>query len=165
MLFVGNDASSPEIAANLLRRQVGDRVEVLTAGAQVPEPGGRADDILVQMGLNPASEERLSVRSLNVADRVVVLGTGLDVARMAGRRYEEWDVENEDLAERVRRLGAELLQTGSAGSGSEVAGAAARLSGLRGALRPAVRLARVVQQAARRAVTSVAAGARRGRRR
>ena len=109
VLFVGNDQSSPEIAANLLRRLVGDRVEIITAGAQLSDPGGRADDILVQMGLNPANEERLSVRALNVADRVVVLGTGLDVARVAGRRYEEWDVANEDLEERVRLLSVELL--------------------------------------------------------
>ena len=110
VLFVGNDQSSPEIAANLLRRRVGERVEISTAGAQPREHGGRADDILVQMGLNPATEERLSAHALNVADRVVVLGTGLDVARVAGHRYEEWDVANEDLGERVRRLAVELLE-------------------------------------------------------
>lgn len=108
MLFVGNDQSSPEIAANLLRRLVGDDIEVVTAGAQPAAPGGRADDILVQMGLNPASEERLSVRDLRTADRVVVLGAGLDVARVPGQRYEEWDVEHDDLEERVRVLGLEL---------------------------------------------------------
>ena len=108
VLFVGDDASSPEIAATLLRRLVGEQVEVRTAGAQRPDPGGRGDDILVQMGLNPAAEERLSVSSLNVSERVVVLGTDLDVARLPGRRYEEWDVANEDLAEHVRRLAIEL---------------------------------------------------------
>ncbi|SER06289.1 Protein-tyrosine-phosphatase [Microlunatus flavus] len=109
MLFVGDDASSPDIAASMLRRLVGDRVEIRTAGAQRPDPGGRGDDILVQMGLNPASEERLSAQALNVADHVVVLGTHLDVARVAGRTYEEWDVEQDDLAGRVRRLAVDLL--------------------------------------------------------
>lgn len=109
MLFVGDDASSPDIAASMLRRLVGDRVEIRTAGAQRPAPGGRGDDILVQMGLNPATEERLSAHALNVADHVVVLGTHLDVARVAGRTYEEWDVEQEDLATRVRRLAVDLL--------------------------------------------------------
>ena len=109
VLFVGDDASSPDIAASLLRSLVGEQVEIRTAGAQRPEPGGRGDDILVQMGLNPASEERLSAHSLTVADHVVVLGTHLDVARVAGRTYEVWDVENDDLASRVRRLAVALL--------------------------------------------------------
>lgn len=108
VLFVGDDAASPEIAASMLRRLVGDGVEVVTAGAQRPDPGGRGDDILVQMGLNPATEEPLGVHALNVADRVVVLGTGLDVARVPGRRYEEWDLADEDLAVRVRQLALEL---------------------------------------------------------
>ena len=109
VLFVGDDASSPAIAATLLRRLVGDRIDVRTAGAQRPDPGGRGDDILVQMGLDPAGEERLSVQALNVADHVVVLGTDLDVARVAGHTYEEWDVENDDLAARVRRLAIDLM--------------------------------------------------------
>lgn len=108
VLFVGDDASSPAIAATLLRRLVGDQVEIRTAGAQRPDPGGRGDDILVQMGLDPAHEERLSVAALSVAERVVVLATGLDVARLPGRRYEEWDLAEEDLADHVRRLAIEL---------------------------------------------------------
>lgn len=109
VLFVGDDASSPDIAASLLRRLVGDRVEIRTAGAQRPDPGGRGDDILVQMGLDPATEERLTAHALNVADHVVVLGTHLDVARVAGRTYDEWDLEVEDLAAHVRRLAVDLL--------------------------------------------------------
>ena len=38
--------------------------------------------MLVMMGLNPAHEERLSVRALNTSDRGVILGAGLDVGRM-----------------------------------------------------------------------------------
>ena len=81
VLFVGDDASSTQIAESLLRRLVGDRVEIHTAGAQPPNPGGREDQMLVMMGLNPAHEERLSVRALATSDRVIVLGTSLDVAR------------------------------------------------------------------------------------
>ena len=65
VLFVGGDASSTQIAESLLRRLVGDRVEIHTAGAQPPNPGGREDQMLVMMGLNPAHEERLSVRALS----------------------------------------------------------------------------------------------------
>ncbi|GAB2582785.1 hypothetical protein GCM10009593_22480 [Microlunatus antarcticus] len=109
VLFVGDDASSTQIAETLLRRLVGDRIEISTAGAQLPDPGGRADQMLVMMGLDPAHEERLSVRSLHSADRVVILSTTLDVARVPGRSYEEWDVENDDLQERVRVLALDLL--------------------------------------------------------
>jgi hypothetical protein len=109
VLFVGDDASSTQIAATLLRHLVGDRVEIRTAGAQQPDPGGRADQLLVMMGLDPAHEERLSVRSLHASDRVVILSRTLDVARVPGRTYEEWDVEHDDLAERVRVLAVDLL--------------------------------------------------------
>jgi hypothetical protein len=109
VLFVGNDASSTQIAATLLRHLVGDRVEIRTAGAQPPDPGGRADQMLVMMGLDPAHEERLSLRSLQACDRVVILSSTLDVARVPGQTYEEWDVENDDLAARVRTLALDLL--------------------------------------------------------
>jgi hypothetical protein len=109
VLFVGDDASSPSIAASLLQRLVGDQIDVRTAGAQPADPGGRGDDILVQMGLDPAHEERLSVAALSVADHVVVLGRHLDVARVAGHTYEEWDVEDGDLEADVRRLAITLL--------------------------------------------------------
>ena len=109
VLFVGDDASSTQIAATVLRRLVGDQVEIRTAGAQRPDPGGRADQMLVMMGLDPAHEERLSAASLRWADRVVVLSTTLDVARVPGKTYEEWDVESDDLQQRVRVLAVDLL--------------------------------------------------------
>ena len=111
VLFVGDDAASTQIAETLLRNLVGDRVEIRTAGAQRPDPGGRADQMLVMMGLDPAHEERLSVASLHAADRVVILSTTLDVARVPGRTYEEWDVEDDDLAAHVRALAIDLLGT------------------------------------------------------
>lgn len=109
VLFVGDDASSPQIAASLLRRLAGDRLLVETAGTHEFERGGRSDEMLVAMGLDPAEEHLLSSRSLHTADRVVVLGTDLDVARLSGPRYEEWDLAHDDLASRVEALAAELL--------------------------------------------------------
>ena len=111
VLFVGDDASSTQIAESLLRRLLGDRVEIHTAGAQPPNPGGREDQMLVMMGLNPAHEERLSVRALSTSDRVIVLGTSLDVARIPGRHYEEWDLGGSSLEERVETLAAELIHS------------------------------------------------------
>jgi len=108
VLFVGHDAASPQIAASLLRRLAGDRVSVATAGTKPAEPGGRSDEMLVAMGLDPADEQRLSSRALHTADRVISLGAGLDVARLPGPRYEEWDIEQDDLISRVQALSNDL---------------------------------------------------------
>jgi len=104
VLFVGDDASSPQIAASLLRDAAGDRVDVDTAGTQPDTPVGRTDEMLVAMGLDPAEEKRLRSTELHNADHVVVLGTGIDVARLPGPRYEEWDLERDDLLGRVEVL-------------------------------------------------------------
>lgn len=108
VLFVGNDASSPQIAASLLRQLTGDRVAVSTAAIRPAEPGGRSDEMLVAMGLNPANEQPLSARALHTADRVISLGAGLDVARLPGPRYEEWDLTQSDLIDRVQALSDEI---------------------------------------------------------
>lgn len=109
VLFIGHDSSSPQIAASLLSQVAEDRVRVATAGTQPADPGGRSDEMLVAMGLNPADEHRVSVHSLNHADRVVSLGVGLDVARVGGARYEEWDLGHEDLVVHVEELSDDLL--------------------------------------------------------
>jgi hypothetical protein len=108
VLFVGHDASSPQIAASLLRRVAGDRIAVGTAGTQTADPSGRSDELLVAMGLDPADEQRLSAGALYTADLVVILGAGLDVARLPGPRYEEWDLAHDDLADRVQTLSDNL---------------------------------------------------------
>ncbi|CAA9304660.1 MAG: hypothetical protein AVDCRST_MAG61-1316 [uncultured Friedmanniella sp.] len=108
VLFVGSDASSAQIAASLLHRLAGDRVEVYTAGTEMADPGGRSDEMLVAMGLDPADQNRLSAGTLHMADRVVILGTDLDVARLPGPRYEEWDLTQVDLIDRIENLCDEL---------------------------------------------------------
>ena len=109
--------ASPQIAASLLRRLTGDRVAVNTAGIRPAEPGGRSDEMLVAMGLDPADEQRLSTRALHTADRVVSLGAGLDVARLPGPRYEEWDLTEGDLITRVQALSDELTTVPAAKPG------------------------------------------------
>ena len=64
--------------------------------------------MLVAMGLDPAHEKLLSTRALHTADRVVILGTDLDVARLPGPSYEVWDLSSDDLAARVQALSEEL---------------------------------------------------------
>jgi len=155
VLFVGDDASSTQIAETLLRRLVGDRVEIHTAGAQRPDPGGRADQMLVMMGLNPAHEERLSTRALSSSRRVVVLGTTQDVARLPGRWYEEWDITAGDLEARVEALAAELL-----GASDDAEHPVGRHAGLRVAHLPAAAAGR-----ASRVLRALVGLARRARRR
>ena len=104
VLFVGNDESSPERAAGLLRRLAGDRVRVGTASTQ------------------PTAEQRLSSRALYTTDRVVILGAGLDVARLPGPRYEEWDLVDDDLVHRVERLSSQLDRVPTTGAGSSLLG-------------------------------------------
>lgn len=108
VLFVGHDSTSPQIAASLLRQVAGERISVETANTLPVEPGGRSDEMLVAMGLDPAGEHRLTARALRTADRVVSLDADLDVARLPGPRYEEWDVAQNDLTDRVQALSDEL---------------------------------------------------------
>lgn len=109
VLFIAHDASSPQIAAGLLSQVAQDRVRVDTASTQPEDPGGHTDELLVAMGLNPAEQQRISVRNLNRADRVISLGVGLDVARIGRAHYEEWDLASGDLIARVEALGHALL--------------------------------------------------------
>ena len=129
VLFVGDDAGSTQIAESLLQRLVGDRVEIHTAGAQPPNPGGREDQMLVMMGLNPTHEERLTARALATSDRVIVLGTSLDVARVPGRRYEEWDLNDSSLEAHVEALAAERTDQDPSGSRVDPGEAAAESAG------------------------------------
>lgn len=108
VLFVDRDGGSTQVAASLLRRVAGDRIAIRTAVTEPADPGGRSDEMLVAMGLNPADDQRLSAGALHTADRVVVLGTGLDVAQLPGPHYEEWDLTDDDLVTRVQALSDEL---------------------------------------------------------
>jgi len=161
VLFVGDDAGSTQIAECLLQRLVGNRVEIRTAGAQPPNPGGREDQMLVMMGLNPAHEERLTARALATSDRVIVLGTSLDVARVPGRRYEEWDLDDRSLEDHVEALAGELTRTQAAAASTPARQPRCRLVGQRIRQRIKVQVARQRDQLARR----LASARRRDRRR
>lgn len=110
VLFVSDDPSSAQIAASLLRRLTRGTVQVTTAGTQPVEAGGRTDEMLVAMGLDPAEGRPLSAHALHLADRVVILGAGLDIARLPGPLYEEWDPAVGDLLERVQALSDDLTR-------------------------------------------------------
>ncbi len=114
VLFVGREASSPQIAASLLRQATRGSVKVQTATTRPADSGGRSDEMLVAMGLDPAEQQRLGTNVLYTADRVVVLDADLDVARLPGPRYEEWDLEQDDLIVRVQALSDELTRVPAA---------------------------------------------------
>ena len=81
------------------------------------------------MGLDPAEERPLSAGSLRAADRVVVLGTDVDVARLPGPRYEQWDLEADDLLTRVEALVDELTAAPVTSAPPSTAGPAPRPAG------------------------------------
>ncbi len=114
VLFVDRDGGSPQIAASLFRQLAGDQVDVFTAVTKPVDPTSRSDEMLVGMGLNPADKQPLSSRQLHAADRVIVLGTDLDVARLPGPRYEAWDLTQDDIASRVQTLSEEFTAEPSA---------------------------------------------------
>lgn len=107
ILFVGDDGST-HIAAALLHRLVGERADIGTAGHDRADPGSHQDEMLVAMGLDPADGQRLSARALRGADQVIALGPGVDVARLPGPSYEEWDVTDGNLVGRIETLAGEL---------------------------------------------------------
>lgn len=122
VLFVDHDAGSPQIAASLLKLLAADRVSVDTACTRPHDAGGRSDEMLVAMGLDPAEDHRLTARALRTADRVVSLDVGLDVARLPGPRYEEWDLSRGDLTTLVPGLSDELTTSGPPAARSTVLG-------------------------------------------
>ena len=121
VLFVGHDTGSPQIAASVLRQVAGDAIVVGTSGTRSGDRAGRVDEMLVAMGLDPADERPLSAGALRAADRIVVLDADVDVARLPGPRYEQWDLETEDLLGRVEALADELTTAPAATSTTPVA--------------------------------------------
>ena len=94
---------------------------------------------------------------------MIVLGTSLDVARVPGRHYEDWDLSGSSLEERVEALAAELISTTDTAStvGAPAKNERSRLVARRIRRRAATRMARQREQFARR----VASARRRVRRR
>ena len=99
-----------------------------SAGPVDPRHGCWAGRLSVRFRLEVAAAVRAPRRTsvqeyarvLPTADRVVILGTGLDVARLPGPRYVEWDLTHDDLVARVETLADDLTAAPAAGSGSAV---------------------------------------------
>ena len=111
------------MAAALLERAAGERVEVRSAGS---EPADAINPVvaeaLQEIGIDLRGEPtRLADDAVRAADVVVTLGCGDACPVYPGKRYEDWDVEDpagkpleevrrirDEIAARVARLAREI---------------------------------------------------------
>jgi arsenate reductase (thioredoxin) len=126
VLFVCvHNAGRSQMAAGYLHHVAGDRVDVLSAGS---EPADQVNHVAVaamaEIGIDLTSEvpKLLTDAAVREADVVVTMGCGDACPFYAGKRYEDWvldDPAGQDLAvvrairdeirRRVERLVAELV--------------------------------------------------------
>lgn len=126
VLFVCvHNAGRSQMAAALLQRHAGGRVEVRSAGS---EPADRLNPVVVEamaeVGLDISKEHPalLSGDAVHAADVVVTMGCGDACPVFPGKRYLDWELEDpagqplevvrrirDEIDMRVRSLTAELL--------------------------------------------------------
>src|SRR5215210_4420823 len=125
VLFVCvHNAGRSQMAAALLDRLAGGRVTVRSAGS---EPADRINPDVVaamaELGLDVSREfpKPLTGEAVEAADVVVTMGCGDACPVYAGKRYEDWALDDpaetdvdgvrrirDEIAGRVRRLAGEL---------------------------------------------------------
>ncbi|MGA8016598.1 MAG: arsenate reductase ArsC [Candidatus Dormiibacterota bacterium] len=126
VLFVCiHNAGRSQMAAALLRRHAGGRVEVLSAGS---EPADRLNlavvEAMAEVGLDISAElpKPLTEAAARAADVVITMGCGDACPVFPGKRYLDWELEDpagqpleavrrirDEIDVRVRSLAAELL--------------------------------------------------------
>ena len=127
VLFVCvHNAGRSQMAAGYLRSIAGDAVRVLSAGS---EPADRINPIAVAAmaaeGIDIAAElpSILDVEQVRLSDAVITMGCGDACPVFAGKRYEDWELEDpagrsleevrlirDDIRRRVELLAADLLR-------------------------------------------------------
>ena len=125
VLFVCvHNAGRSQMAAALLEREAGDRVDVRSAGS---EPADRLNPAVVEamaeLGIDISSErpKLLSDGGVRAADVVITMGCGDACPIYPGKRYEDWELEDptgkdvetvrgirDEIAEWVTVLAADL---------------------------------------------------------
>jgi protein-tyrosine-phosphatase/alkylated DNA nucleotide flippase Atl1 len=128
VLFVCvHNAGRSQMAAGLLARHGGDKVNVRSAGsAPASEINPAAVQVMNELGVDMSQEfpKPLTDEFVNAADVVITMGCGDACPIYPGKRYEDWEVEDpagksvdevrairDDLDGRVKRLFAELAAT------------------------------------------------------
>jgi arsenate reductase (thioredoxin) len=129
VLFVCvHNAGRSQMAAALLDHYADGRVRVRSAGS-VPADHVNPDAVraLAELGIDIGKElpKPLNDASVRTADAVITMGCGDACPIYPGKRYEDWELDDpaqtdlagvrrirDEIAERVRRLLAELAPAG-----------------------------------------------------
>ena len=96
MLFVcTHNAGRSQMAAGFLRRQAGDRIDVLSAGSEPADQlNPSAVAVMNERGIDisAATPRLLSESAVRMADVVITMGCGDACPIFPGKRYEDWDL-------------------------------------------------------------------------
>ena len=96
MLFVcTHNAGRSQMAAGFLRRQAGDRIDVLSAGSEPADQlNPSAVAVMKEKGIDisAATPRLLSESAVRMADVVITMGCGDACPIFPGKRYEDWDL-------------------------------------------------------------------------
>ena len=129
VLFVCvHNAGRSQMAAGLLSKLAGERIDVRSAGSDPAETlNPAAVEAMAEVGIDITAErpQLLADDFVREADAVVTMGCGDSCPFYPGKRYEDWELEDpagKDLATvrrirdeidtRVRALAADLLDGG-----------------------------------------------------
>jgi arsenate reductase (thioredoxin) len=119
-----HNAGRSQMAAALMRRHAGDRIDVRSAGSQpANEVNPVAIEALAELGIDHSAEPRkLDDAVVREADVVVTMGCGDECPFYPGKRYEDWELDDpsglplervreirDEIDRRVRGLAGELL--------------------------------------------------------
>src|SRR3954452_21391060 len=98
VLFVCvHNAGRSQMAAGLLQRKAGDRVQVISAGS---EPADQLNPAVVEameeLGIDISAErpKRLDDGMVRESDVVITMGCGDACPIYPGKRYEDWELED-----------------------------------------------------------------------
>ena len=126
VLFVCvHNAGRSQMAAGLLERVAGDRIEIRSAGsAPADELNPAVVDAMREVGIDLADRtpKGLSDEAIRDADVVITMGCGDACPIFPGKRYLDWDLDDpagrpleeirpirDDIDRRIRSLAGELL--------------------------------------------------------
>jgi arsenate reductase len=126
VLFVCvHNAGRSQMAAGLLAKHAGGRVDVRSAGSAPADAVNSAVvEVMAEVGVDVSAEtpKMLTTDAVEAADVVITMGCGDACPVFPGKRYLDWDLPDpsgqppdavrsirDDIDRRVRRLLAELL--------------------------------------------------------
>lgn len=110
VLFVCvHNAGRSQMAAGYLRELAGDRVEVLSAGSEPKDQiNPVAIEAMAEEGIDIAGNtpKILTVEAVKESDVVITMGCGDACPIFAGKRYEDWELDDPagQRLEMVRRV-------------------------------------------------------------